>query len=51
MPDGYDPVQQVLINSLLNVYVPRFGPAALALLAGLGALGLLLYRRRRLRRR
>ena len=36
MPDGYDPVQQVLINSLLNVYVPRFGPAALALL-GAGA--------------
>ncbi|MBP7662125.1 MAG: arylsulfatase [Burkholderiaceae bacterium] len=51
MPDGYDPVQQVLINSLVNVYVPRFGPAALALLAGLSALALLLYRRRRLRHR
>lgn len=47
MPEGYDPIRQILINSLLNVYVPRYRPAALALLAGLLLAGGLLYLRRR----
>ena len=50
MPERYDPVQQVLINALINVYVPRFWPLAVALLAGLIALALFVRRRRRLRR-
>ncbi len=35
MPDGHDPQQQVLINSLVNVYVPRYRNTALTLVAGL----------------
>jgi arylsulfatase A-like enzyme len=47
MPDGYDPIQQVIINSLVFVYWPRYQWH----LAGLGALlllsGIWLWRRRR----
>jgi hypothetical protein len=47
MPPGYDPVRQVEINALLNVYVPRFQGPALALLALLLAGGWLWWRRRK----
>jgi len=35
MPEGYDPIQQVQINALINVYVPRFLRTGLPILAGL----------------
>ncbi len=47
MPAGYDPVRQVEINALLNVYVPRFQWPALALLALLLTGGWLWWRRRK----
>ena len=48
MPAGYDPIEQVLINSLINVYVPRYrGPALLLLAACLAAAAWLYTRRRR----
>jgi len=50
MPEGYDPIQQVLTNSLINVYVPRFKRAALPTLAGLLALAALVFVVRRRRR-
>jgi hypothetical protein len=47
MPEGYDPIQQVIINSLVFVYWPRYQWH----LAGFGALlllgGIWLWRRRR----
>ncbi len=51
MPAGYDPLHQVLVNALINVYVPRYRPVALALLAllGLTMTALLVQRRRRRR--
>ena len=49
MPQGYDPIQQVLINSLVNVYMPRFKWAAWVMLA-LGLLVLFRWGRRRFRR-
>ena len=50
MPERYDPVQQVLINALINVYVPRLWAWAVALLGGLLVLALFVRRRRRVRR-
>ncbi len=50
MPEGYDPIQQVMINALVNVYVPRFKRAALPILAGLLALATLVFVVRRRRR-
>ena len=47
MPAGYDPVRQVEINALLNVYVPRFQWPALGLLALLLAGGWFWWKRRR----
>jgi arylsulfatase/uncharacterized sulfatase len=45
MPEGYEPRNQVLINSLVNVYLPRARiPAAVALVV---LVGLVVYRRRR----
>jgi arylsulfatase/uncharacterized sulfatase len=39
MPEGYNPVRQVLINSIVNYWLPAYGlPAAAVLLALLGAL-------------
>ena len=45
MPEGYDPINQVFINSLINVYLPqvkRWGIVLLLVMAGL----FLLHRRR-----
>lgn len=52
MPDGYDPIRQVQINALINVYIPRFKRTGLPILAGLILLVLAVLfvrRRRRLR--
>jgi len=49
MPEGYEPTQQVLINALINVYVPRLALPALALLAMIALLIWTLRRRRRQR--
>lgn len=52
MPEGYDPIQQVQINALINVYLPRFKRAALPSLAAvllLVAAFVLVRRRRRVR--
>jgi hypothetical protein len=47
MPEGYDPISQVEINALLNVYVPRFRvPAVLLLVLGAALLTWRLLRRR-----
>ena len=35
MPEGYDPIRQVQINAIVNVYLPRFKRAGLPVLAGL----------------
>jgi arylsulfatase A-like enzyme len=51
MPEGYEPVHQVLVNALVNVYVPRIAHVAVPLLAGLAILGAGLYFRRKRRRR
>jgi len=45
MPEGYEPRKQVLINSLMNVYLPRARVPAAVVLAML--VGWYLYRRRR----
>ena len=47
MPEGYDPIEQVHINTVFNYYVPTFGPHVLAALALLVAALILLRRRRR----
>ena len=52
MPEGYDPIQQVLINALINVYVPRFMRTGLPILAAVALLTcafIFLRRRRRMR--
>lgn len=49
MPEGYDPIRQVTINALMNVYLPRalsYLPAALLVLA-LTTWGALVWRRSR----
>ena len=51
MPEGYDPIRQVLINSLVNVYLPRWRYPALALAAGLLAWLALRWRRQRASRK
>ena len=50
MPEGYDPVRQVLINSFINYWIPTYRTHALVALAGLAALLWLALRRRRHRR-
>ena len=50
MPDGYNPVKQVLINSFVNYWIPTYRITALAVLAGLvGLLAAVLAIRRRRR--
>lgn len=51
MPVDYEPTRQVLINALVNVYVPRFGGPVLALLAALAAIAVAVSLRRRKRAR
>jgi arylsulfatase/uncharacterized sulfatase len=51
MPAGYEPTRQVLINALVNVYVPRFRGPVLALLAALAAIAVAVSLRRRKRAR
>ena len=51
MPEDYDPIHQVLINSLVNVYLPRWRDPALALAAGLLAWLALRWRRQRASRK
>ena len=50
MPEGYDPVRQVLINSFINYWIPTYRTHALVAMAGLAALVWLALRRRRRRR-
>ena len=50
MPDDYEPVHQVLVNALINVYVPRFKMPAMILLAALALLAAVKIRRRRQRK-
>jgi len=52
MPEGYDPIQQVQINALINVYLPRFKRTGLPILAGvvlLVTVFVVVRRRRRMR--
>jgi arylsulfatase/uncharacterized sulfatase len=51
MPQGYDPVRQVLINSFINYWIPTYRSTALGVLAALAAITLLWVRRRRQRHR
>ena len=51
MPQGYDPVRQVLINSFVNYWIPTYRSTALGVLAALAAITLLWVRRRRQRHR
>ncbi len=50
MPAGYDPVEQVGTNTLLNYFVPRYAATVLAVLLALLALAAVLVLRRRRRR-
>lgn len=47
MPDGYEPTHQVVVNAMINVYVPRFKVPALILLAALAIWVAVRVRRRR----
>jgi hypothetical protein len=50
MPEGYNPVRQVLINSFVNYWIPTYWPqGVVALLVLLGVPTLLLVRARRRR--
>jgi len=52
VPEGYDPVRQVLINSVVNYWLPAYGiQAAVVVLGLLVALAVLVSRARRRRRR
>jgi arylsulfatase A-like enzyme len=51
MPEGYDPIHQVLINSFVNYWWPAYRMPALVVLLGLMLLTAALLRRRRRRRR
>ena len=50
MPEGYNPVRQVLINSFVNYWIPTYWPHAVATLLLLAAAVVALVRRRRRRR-
>ena len=52
MPEGYNPVRQVLINSFVNYWIPTYRNSFIVALAGLGglvAVALAIRRRRRAR--
>jgi hypothetical protein len=51
MPEGYNPVRQVLINSFINYWIPAYRNTALGVFAGLLLIVVLLVRRRRQRRK
>ncbi|MEI7443519.1 MAG: arylsulfatase, partial [Burkholderiales bacterium] len=51
MPEGYTPTKQVMINSVLNYWLPEYGPIGAAVLAASLALVVVLLARRRARRR
>lgn len=46
MPAGYDPVRQVLINSMLQYWLPTYGPAGGILLVLLGCIAVLWKKKR-----
>jgi arylsulfatase A-like enzyme len=48
VPDGYDPVRQVMINSFVNYWLPVYWPHGVAFVLALG--GLIFVRRRRAKR-
>jgi len=50
MPEGYEPTRQVLINAIVNVYVPRYRNAVLTSVAGVVAIAVAIAIRRRRRR-
>lgn len=50
MPEGYEPINQVIVNALFNVYIPRFKSFAPVLLLGGIALLLVVFVIRRHRR-
>jgi arylsulfatase/uncharacterized sulfatase len=47
MPEGYDPVRQVLINTVVNYWWPTYWPHLLVMLVLLGLVPVVLLRRRR----
>ena len=48
MPEGYDPIRQVEINALVNVYIPRFKRHAWLIVAAIsGLIAAFIYLRRR----
>ena len=49
MPDGYNPVKQVFINSIVNYWIPTYWPHGVATVLGL--LGLVIAFKRRAQRR
>lgn len=50
MPEGYEPVHQVMVNALVNVYIPRIARIAVPVAAGLALLFAVFYFRRKRRR-
>ena len=50
MPEGYDPVMQVVINGFINYWIPAYRTPVLIALAGLGLLVAVFVARRRRRR-
>jgi arylsulfatase/uncharacterized sulfatase len=51
MPEGYNPVKQVLINTFVNYWIPTYRNTALAVLAGLvGVIASIVWMRRHRRR-
>ena len=50
MPEGYDPVMQVVINGMVNYWIPAYRTPVLTVLAGLALLSAALWVRRRRRR-
>jgi arylsulfatase/uncharacterized sulfatase len=47
MPEGYNPVRQVMINTVFNYWIPTYRNATIAVLAGMVILGWVVIARRR----